>query len=75
MGNGHTAEGGWPVSLEFTADEVDMLIRSIETAVLSSGSDKNSRGQSQDTMQMMAYREFLKEILNNLRQALEAQRP
>lgn len=75
MTDGHTVAGSWPVTLDFTADQVEMLIRSIETATMISGSGRNSSDQPQNTMQMVAYREFLKDILGTLRQALDEQRP
>lgn len=73
--DGHTTEGAWPVTLELTADQVEMLIRGIETATMMSGSGKNSTGQSQTRAEAQAYNEFLKDILEHMRTALEEQKP
>lgn len=66
--DGHTLEGRWPVTLELTADQVEMLVRSIRVAVLTNGAVG-------ETMEVIAYREFLKEIIGLLETALEEQQP
>lgn len=73
--DGHTPEGGWLVTLELTADQLEMLIRGIETATMMSGSGKSLAGQKHDAAAAADYTKFLKELLELLRAALEEHRP
>lgn len=70
MTDGHTTEGSYEVTLKLTGDQVSQLARLIDMAKMIDGHDIDGT-ERPETMQLIAYRAFLEEILQLLYKAIE----
>lgn len=70
MSDGHTPQGSYKVTLELTGDMVEQLTRLVDMAKMINGRDIDTQ-ERPDTMELIAYRAFLEDILQLLYKALE----
>lgn len=69
MTDGHTTKGSYEVTLKLTGDQVSQLARLIDMAKMIDGHEFVQTNP--ETMDIIAYRAFLEEILQLLYKAIE----
>lgn len=70
MTDGHTEAGSYEVTLKLTGDMVQQLTRLLDMAKMINGRDIDTQKRP-ETMDVIAYRAFLEEILVILYKAIE----
>jgi hypothetical protein len=73
MSDGHTKEGSYRITLNLSEDQVKQLTRLVEMAKVING-NMDPRGRP-ETLDVLAHRAFLEEILQILYKAIEDQHP
>lgn len=70
MTDGHTKAGSYKVTLTLTGDMLEQLIRVVDLIKMMNGRDFDTQKRP-ETFDVLAYREFLKEIATILYKATE----